>query len=91
MTSPTTRVVSLRWPNDVIEAVDEACEAAGETRTGWVMDACRRKLEDDEARNAERAAAAAGAARFAAALAASTDLPVDRLYPPPRQPIDDIT
>lgn len=39
-----SRVVSLRFPNEVIEAVDEACEAGGESRTGWVMDACRRKL-----------------------------------------------
>lgn len=42
----SSRVVSLRWPNDVIEAVDEAAEAVGESRTAWVMDACRRKLDN---------------------------------------------
>lgn len=38
--------MSLRFPNDVIEAVDEVCAESGESRTGWVMDACRRKLDN---------------------------------------------
>lgn len=43
-TSYNSRVITLRFPDEVLEAVDEAAQAGGESRTGWVMDACRRKL-----------------------------------------------